>query len=315
MGKRFAVLGIGPDTPVLSAAPELLLARSGPLFRLEAKAAAGLDPDVVHDLRVSSRRLREALRLFSPLYPRGEHRVWYGRARTITRTFGPVRDADVFGVLAGELVPDLDEGGRRALAFVSGYRTGHRVHDLAVAGELAASFDPDEERASFKRFARKPKHSDEGRMPLSAFARPRIERRAAAIVDEQPGALIPSRVAGQHRLRIGYKRLRYALETFAVCYGDAFGDLHETVTAFQDTLGDLHDTYVLMDLLADPGLRDPAAAAGTGPEDVESLMRVLETRAARLFGRFVELVAVHPAERLRAAVLEPLGGPVDEPAA
>ena len=44
-----------------------------------------------------------------------------------------------------------------------------------------------------------------------------------------------------HKLRIRAKRLRYALELFAACQGEALRELAHELARFQTALGDLHD--------------------------------------------------------------------------
>src|SRR4051812_50219109 len=52
-----AVQGLSPDTPVEEAAAKLLHARFADLRKHEIHAVTRLDPDAVHDLRVSCRRV------------------------------------------------------------------------------------------------------------------------------------------------------------------------------------------------------------------------------------------------------------------
>jgi CHAD domain-containing protein len=120
MNKRFIVPGVSARTPLSQAAPALLLAKAEPLFRLEEAACGGDDMDAVHDMRVASRRLREAMRLLAPLYPAHRFDPWYRKVRRITRALGPVRDSDVFIDAFSRLNPSLGEGGSHAVAFFVG---------------------------------------------------------------------------------------------------------------------------------------------------------------------------------------------------
>ena len=306
MNRRFAVPGVEATTPLAVAAPALLLAKADPLFDLEDAARGGADMDAVHDMRVASRRLREALRLLAPLYPRKAHRRWYRSIRGVTRALGPVRDSDVFIDAFSRLVPDLGEGGRRAAAFVVGYRTGQRVHELDRLNAELSTLDLDRSRSGFATFAHTLAPSVDGQRPLATFAHAAIAERAAVVFGAQPAALDAANVAAQHGLRIDYKHLRYAVEAFAPCYDDAFDDLHAALTSFQDTLGDLHDVHVFLDMLRDPERIAAAERAGVSAADLAEVAIVLEARVEREFGRFVRLVAKHPAEVLLARLLLPL---------
>ena len=326
MNKRFGIPGVDAATPLAIAAPAVLLAKAEPLFDLEDAARGGADMDAVHDMRVASRRLREALRLLAPLYPAKAHRRWYRSVRRITRALGPVRDSDVFIDAFSHLAADLGEGGRRATAFLVGYRTGQRVHELERLNAELARLDLDRSRADFAAFAAALAPTVDSHRTLASFAHAAVAERAAVVFGAQPAALDASNVTAQHALRIDYKHLRYAVEAFAPCYNDAFDALHATLTSFQDALGDLHDAHVFLDMVRDPARTVAAARAGVSAEDLGEVAIVLDMKAEREFQRFVGLAEKHPAEVLLARLLLPLasappivpdapeGPPVDEPA-
>jgi hypothetical protein len=157
MDPRFAVEGVGAHTPLNQAAPAILLSKADPLFELEAAASGGADMDAVHDMRVASRRLREAMRLLAPLYPQNGYAKWYRRVRRVTRALGPVRDSDVFIDAFSRLNRSLKSGGRHAVAFFVGYRLGQREHELDVLNRVLGGLDLTESRRSLAKLARSPR--------------------------------------------------------------------------------------------------------------------------------------------------------------
>lgn len=88
-----------------------------------------------------------------------------------------------------------------------------------------------------------------------------------------PGALAPDAATAQHDMRIAAKRLRYALELFAPCFGDEAEAARRAARDLQSVLGDLHDCDIML----------PKAEA------VPSLRAALRERRERLFHAFVEL--------------------------
>ncbi len=306
MNKRFEVPGVDSRTLLSAAAPAILESKARPLFDLEAAARGGADMDAVHDMRVASRRLREAMRLLEPLYPRKAYRSWYRRVRTITRALGPVRDSDVFIDEFSRKGESLGEGGRRAIAFLVGFRMGQRVHELAMLNETLAGLDLERNRGSFTEFAGQLDAQEWEHRALGDFAHAAVQERGRIVVEAQPVALDPINIEEQHALRIDYKQLRYAVEAFAPCYGDAFDGLHQTLTAFQDALGDMHDVHIFLDMLRDPERIEAASRAGVSAEDLGEVVVDLEDRARREFKRFADLAAKHPAERLVHTLLTPL---------
>ena len=95
-------------------------------------------------------------------------------------------------------------------------------------------------------------------------------------------------------MRISSKRLRYALELFAQCYGDALKEIAEEVSELQGSLGNLHDCDVWVEAFGDY-LREDEEAAGD-----HSAARSPQRRAAVvwLLGHFAEKRMRHYREAL-----------------
>lgn len=306
MNGKFAVQGVDARTPLGIAAPALLAARAEPLFDLEAAARGGADSDAVHDMRVASRRLREALRLLGPLYPTREIRARYREVRRITRALGPVRDADVFISEFGTLAALVGKGGKRAVAFLVGYRTGLRERELEILNRELSRIDLRQSRRTFSKVVCSVSRSADAGRPLADFAHAAIGERAETVFGAQPAALNESAVLQQHALRINYKQLRYAVETFAPCYGSDFDSLHGILTEFQDTLGQLHDAHVFLDMIRSPGLMASGAPAGVSESDFAEIVTLLEAHAHEAYARFERLAAKYPGESVRPMLLDPL---------
>lgn len=306
MDERFAVVGVASRTPLAEAAPAILDAKADPLFALEEAASGGADMDAVHDMRVASRRLREAMRLLAPVYPPREFGAWYRRVRRITRALGPVRDSDVFIDAFARLGKGLGDGGKRAVAFLVGLRMGTRERELDELNRVLAKLDLAENRRSFARLAEFPRRTVEVGRPLADFAHAAVAERTGVVFGLLPLALEEANIDHQHELRIAFKRLRYAVEVFAPCYGDEFDALHKTLTAFQDTLGDMHDVHVFLDRVREPALAEAAARAGVSAGDLGEVAELLDQRAHREFVRFTKLAAENPAGDLLPSLLLPL---------
>ena len=133
-----------------------------------------------------------------------------------------------------------------------------------------------------------------------------MAERIAAVYALMPTALDEAEIESQHALRITFKRLRYAVEVFAPCYGDAFDDLHATLTAFQDELGDMHDLHIFLDMVREPERRASAEAAGVSAEDISAVEALLEKKAHKTFLAFEKLAQDHQAAELLPALLLPL---------
>lgn len=309
MDGRFAIPGVTASTPLGEAAPAILLARVATLLGLEDAAHDGADADVIHDLRVASRRLRESMRLLAPVYGDRRLRRWRGHVRDLTGAFGPVRDADVFIEALAEVRPALGKGGQRAAAFLAGYALGQRSRDLAQLLARLPEIGLSGERERLERDVRKVRvESAIARSPLTALAHDAIAVRVKAVELARAELGDEGDPAAHHELRIAFKKLRYAAEVFAPCYGDSFDTLHVVLKSFQDALGDLHDIHVFSGIIEERYSDGSAAVAGVSRGDLDTVLAAsapLETAAMTRFGALSE---THPAGSLAEALLAPLAG-------
>lgn len=118
-----------------------------------------------------------------------------------------------------------------------------------------------------------------------------------------------SLVQDLHNMRIAFKRLRYALEMFDVCFPDG-KPLVKRIGDIQDQLGDIHDLDVLADIFRrrlrtmESRLEEEAIAVMSGEakraEKNVQLRRMLQTNARdqRYLG-MIGLIADKVAERRR----------------
>jgi CHAD domain len=75
-----------------------------------------------------------------------------------------------------------------------------------------------------------------------------IAFRLHELLQWRPALEDPSLVSDLHNMRIAAKRLRYAIETFSICF-DGTKAILKDLTDVQEDLGDIHDLDVLTDVL------------------------------------------------------------------
>ncbi|MBA4370732.1 MAG: hypothetical protein C0418_04030 [Coriobacteriaceae bacterium] len=298
-----------PSTPVAEAAAEVLAAKAVPLFALEEAAAGGRDMDAVHDMRVASRRLRAALTVFRPYLPAKGRKRWGRLARTITRSLGAVRDADVFIAEFSALARNAKTADERVtLAYLLGRRHGERARDLAEMRRTLGSLDLAGGRSALLRFAASARGAD---TPLHELAAEILTTRLAALGAHLPDALTPENAQVQHAMRISAKRLRYAVETLRPCFDASAGDILAVLRALQDALGEMHDRDVFLAAVRQVAEDPDAAAAGVTAAGLAVVERRLVKERARHFATFADLITEHDAASLEAALdgaLLPLPG-------
>lgn len=225
----------------LSARLAALLAE-GPGLRRRA------DPEHLHRMRVASRRLRAAARLFGPRWPRAWRPRWRRELRRLTRALGAARDLDVQLIWLDERLAGLPEDAseRPGLARLrlrleqARERRQRRVvsaltrFETRTAPELAAFL------ARRHGFGPVPAPTPAAR----AAAREALAPLLAELLARAPRLPEPAAAAEHHALRIAAKRLRYALEIFEPLDPEPLGAALRAARRLQSKLGDLHDCDV-----------------------------------------------------------------------
>ncbi len=246
-------------------------------------AAVAGDDRGVHQARVASRRLREAV----PVLATGLSGSKAGKAerkiRRLTRALGTVRELDVTLALLNQLArsPQLS---RTAVEDV-------RAHVVAERDRRRAEMLKRLDRVNIEKLGRRlasvggalDEATDEPwRKALGAQLLKRSRRLGIAI--EDAGRMYAPE--GLHKVRIAAKKVRYGLELAADSGTKQAAPHVRTIKRVQDMLGKLHDLQVLETHVAavqaepHPG-RTPSRAA------LEALARNIENQCRHLHGRYV----------------------------
>ncbi len=248
-----------PSDTMTEAAVKTLSFHLAKMLEHEEGTRLGEDPEELHDMRVSTRRMRMALRVFGDyLDPDVLRPVLKGLRRT-GRTLGAVRDLDVFNEktqvyldgLPDERAGDLDG----LLEAWKAERDKQREH-------LVTYLDG----KRYRRFVATTTELLEG--PVEALAPQNIVTpRPQRVAQVLPGVLYKDMAVvwafeGQlggletplprfHALRKACKGLRYTLEFFEGVLGPGARPLIKRVKGLQDHLGDLQDAVVTSGVLRD----------------------------------------------------------------
>jgi CHAD domain-containing protein len=237
------------------------------------------DQAALHDVRVATRRLREALRLLDG-HARGRRKLRQ-RLRRVTRALGPVREIDVSRGLLASLAsqqPELVEACERLDARLADLEQARRARFLKRMDEtdvarLIARID--------RALARRTEHRPLDRGRLAGRVADRADRAARAV--ETAGALYaPERL---HDLRIETKKLRYALEIARQRRLAGAARAIARLRQFQDLLGGLHDLQVLAAHVRRHQVRMPADDADVPA--LSDLLSHIEDRCRQLHATFV----------------------------
>jgi CHAD domain-containing protein len=305
---------ITAQMPASVAAATLLLRLLDTLEQNVDGTLRDIDTEFLHDLRVSVRRTRSAIKLLGDVLPDGLAAPYAAEFKWLGDLTTPTRDLDVhllgFDAMAGQLVAaspaDLEP--------FRAYLVRRRVREVRrlAAGLRSARFgtliDNWRKMLLEVRDAGRPRRSptaDE----LAVARTARTFRKVTA----QGGAITAtSAPESLHNLRKRCKELRYVLEFFAplhdpVSYRKVVGDLKQ----LQDCLGEFQDSQVQREeihALADAMLAERAAPAATllAMGEIAANLAVSQAEAREVFAeRFTRFAGPAGQDRFRALLERP----------
>lgn len=290
---------ISGHTPLWIAARALLARRVDDFFDRWHRAAETFDPEDIHDLRVSSRRLREGLLLFAPAYRAESVRRAARGVRKVTRLLGSLRNTDEALAFFRHLAEEVDGPVRRHLERIISRHEDLRREQRDQLRRGLRELDPSRTRDALVRIVASPilfSPHPSGIDPfttIATFAAERLRERLDDLLSLVSDARREADVEAQHRLRIAVKHYRYRLEILSFLLGDGFGPLHSRVKAYQDVLGTMHDLDVFADIVRHEGLPS---------EDECVILNRIALERHRQFTGFAGLLAETPFESVREQV-------------
>ena len=299
--------GRNPTTirPKLPVTTTLLLRRARELQRQLPAAIAGDDVGV-HQARVASRRLREAVPVLAAdtkVRKKAERKI-----QRVTQALGTVREMDVTVQILDEFArgPGIP---RDALEDV-------RTHVVAERDRRRAAMLYRLRRVNTAKMSRRLEEVaimipgatlGEWRGALIARVRQRAHRLSVAI--HRAGQVYAAEQL--HLVRIATKKLRYALELVADSRLAAVRPMVNTLKRAQETLGRLHDLQVIEHHVAAVQALPPRRRGADGA-GLEVIARMLADQCRHLHGRYIKQTAalLELADRCTGTLVPELTRPV-----
>jgi CHAD domain-containing protein len=240
--------GVTPDDSVAEAGRKVLRFQLARMLAAEAGTREGNDPEELHHMRVATRRMRAAWRVFGDGFRPGRTKRHRKRLREVASRLGAVRDLDVLIDAAEKHREGLPAAERRALEpLMASWR---RARDDART-LLLRELDSDAYLRWVEEFRVFVQTDGSGALPIISTEPHRIRDTAPQRIwaaYEHVRAYEPvlrwADVPTLHELRIAAKWLRYTMEFVREALGPDVAPLIERVTALQDHVGHLHDADV-----------------------------------------------------------------------
>jgi triphosphatase len=240
--------GIRPDDTLALAGRKVLRMHLARMLSYEAGTRSGEDPEDLHKMRVATRRVRAAWRVFDGAYRPRLVRRYVRELREAAATLGEVRDMDVLLEGLAAYVTTLPDAGRDAMEPLRASWAGRRD---AARGRLLALLDSRQYHDFVEDYLDFVETPGAGERPALA-GEPVLVRDTAGSrilaayerVHAYETTMAWADIPTLHALRIEGKRLRYTLEYFGEVLPPSASGLIGVVTAMQDHLGLLNDAHV-----------------------------------------------------------------------
>lgn len=249
MTKARRIKGIDCNAAAGAGIRLVLVGRFREMSQLRNAAVNWSDLEGVHSMRVASRRLRSALRDFTPHIKKRGLASSLRQIKQIADALGKVRDQDVAMLkleqlrlsapdqvsdVLNELIQIRQQARDKAREQLEAVITKFRLKQLGFvfANAIEASLARNEQKA--------------GRSVPTyiELARSIILERLKELEKLSNSLYRPLKVRPLHDMRIAAKRLRYAIELFQECWGEDIAPFAEEIARLQESLGELHDCDV-----------------------------------------------------------------------
>ena len=249
--------GVLADDPMSEAGRKVLIFHFRRMLEHEAGTRVGDEIEDLHRMRVATRRMRAAFRVFGEHFDPKATKPFRKGLRRTAQVLGAVRDLDVFMEKAAAYLATQPESEQSSLDPLLAAWQAQRE---AARAKMLAYLNSDNyvefcfEFAEFLQAPRAEALPSQGAEPvptLVAHIAPYEIYQRLAEVRAFGSHLHDAPINTYHALRIRCKHLRYTLEFFQEALGPEAKGIIQQVVALQDHLGNLQDAAVAADLLRD----------------------------------------------------------------
>jgi CHAD domain-containing protein len=206
--------------------------------------------EFIHQTRVSSRRIRNILQVFSNHIGKKNIKKWLPSIRYLTKSLTKVRDIDVQIIfLEKELTKDIKNEYRQGINRILLRKMQKREKFQAHILNSISVFEQSETLNEIQKFVKThyiPSDEFEPSEELFQLAIHAIDSHVKHCFTFVPFISDPNNVDDLHNMRIAIKNLRYTTEMFTDIYPDLSYYI-DTFKVFQDYLGNIHDCDVWLE--------------------------------------------------------------------
>ena len=253
--KKIKKPGILRDDPMSEAGRKTFLFHFVRMLANEDGTREGSDIEELHDMRVATRRMRSAMRVFRPYYQKKAIRPFLKGLRQTGRALGSVRDLDVFMENAAAYLQTLPPEDQTSL---DPLLSSWEVQRDAARAKMLTHLDSNNYNRFVSGFGEFLTTEGAGAI-LPKPSKPTADRvfqiipvliyHHLEVVLAYENVLEGASLETHHALRIDMKRFRYILEFFQEVLGREVKPVIADAVAIQDHLGALNDADVACQIL------------------------------------------------------------------
>lgn len=254
------------------------------LTRYQQKIGRTSRISVLHDVRVSCRRLRTSLWIFKDFVPEAQRVVWKKNLKCFARSLGRARDLDVQIAFLKKVKPV-----GKTSSSVCGLRAYISVLCMqrdALTKKVAAASSVFSGTRTCESILRALGRVKTGRADsLRTLTKNRINKRLRELCAFERFVHQPEKLEALHRMRIAAKHLRYTLEILSPVDAE-FMRFSRDARILQRVLGELHDFDVWIGQLRCARVE---TKPGFDKKVIKFLRSFYPSRRADTYKRFVKI--------------------------
>lgn len=232
-----------PDAPAADVIRDLLIRLINIADEKEQGVIEDTDPEFLHDFRVALRRSRSAFSMFKGAFPPEEHEYFRQKLSRLFARTSLARDLDVYIKIMGQYRAVLPDSMQDDLEPVEKYLTAMKKKEHEKIVGLINSEEYSLFKNEWRDFLGRAVYGEKGMQRVRDAASEVIKNAYAKIVKDGRKLDNSSPASDIHKVRIGCKKLRYALEFFRPIFPSKQADaVTKKLKTLQDSLG-AHQDY------------------------------------------------------------------------
>jgi CHAD domain-containing protein len=250
-------IGLEPTDSLAEGGRKVLSFLFGRMLTHEPGTRLGDDIEALHDMRVATRRMRAAFRVFEGGFKKKAIQPLLAGLRKTARVLGQVRDLDVFIEKLQQyrqLLPDSEQAGLQPLLDTWNAKREQARQEMMVYLDSKKYRQFKQDFLKFVTTAGLGAKAIADNTPTPYQLRhvaPGLIYQRYEAVHAYEILLANASIDTLHQLRITFKSLRYTLEFMVEILGDESQRVIDEVKALQDHLGEMNDAEVAIRLLRD----------------------------------------------------------------